>query len=412
MVQVAIIGAGPAGVSCAIALNQQKVRCTLFERNPHASLIPESCVIFQDDVFDELCLSDIVHHCVIEASALQFVSKNGHSHLNLSGLFASEAACGSGTEGIVTVDRTKLNFLLREYARQCQIPIVPKSVRIVKREQDNRITLCVDSTESEPLSIGTYDYVVDATGKLDTIQYPLQQKQIGEILDKRVGYFSQFHGMHGLVFGTTYIVTLDKSFIYLIPINADTITIGVTVYDKPCQESNETYTRVLNGSPWVATLVGRLTPCMPVIPVLNQVSRVCASTDGLVFFVGDSMGFGDPFYSSGIRKSIHSGWIAAKSIVHSIASQTLCTSESYWSEHLTAYSFIETKTEAVRRASIPNLGLLSLADPHIHQGILSCLGNLILGYRSPDRSPDHNANSSPKVLKTIRREAERLYAVD
>ncbi|MEJ2743283.1 MAG: NAD(P)-binding protein, partial [Gammaproteobacteria bacterium] len=78
MVQVAIIGAGPAGVSCAIALNQQKVRCTLFERNPHASLIPESCVIFQDDVFDELCLSDIVHHSVIKASALQFVSKNGH----------------------------------------------------------------------------------------------------------------------------------------------------------------------------------------------------------------------------------------------------------------------------------------------------------------------------------------------
>ncbi len=323
---VAIIGGGPAGATCAAVLAQHGRRVLVVERSNYPrfhigeSLMPETYWVFQRiGMLDKLRQSKFVRKFSVkfanaegrESAPFYFDERNPHECSQTWQVLRSE------------FDKLMLQNAVERGAEVWQ----PASVLDVLLEpaEDGglpRVTGVIVERDGEQLPIPAR-VVVDATGMSAMLSRRFNIRQPDPEL-RKAAVFAHYKGAlrdpGERDEGATLVLAVQgaRGWFWYIPLPDDVVSVGVVADIEYLIKGRGTPEQILNEEiERCPAVMPRLKPATRSSPVhvLNDFSynaRVCAG-DGWVL-IGDAFTFLDPMYSSGVLLALKSGELAADAI--------------------------------------------------------------------------------------------------
>ncbi len=309
---VFVIGGGPGGSCAATLLAHAGLKVVLAEREPFPRFrLGESLIPMINPLLEKLGVWEKLHEA-------NFIRKYGAEFYNSWGtrrvhnVFAKGMI--PGLEYTFQVDRARFDHLLLQHAAESGVSVVqPASVKgLVKTEEGYRISLKYAGEVRSVLA----SYVVDASGRealsgrsgaarRDELPYP-----------KRMAVYNHFTHVTratGREAGNIIIVRLPKGWFWFIPIDSERTSVGaVTEMEGRMGDAQEHFDKLKDQSPIVSRLMKSALPCMEWKVTTDYCySHTEYASDRLVR-VGDSAGFIDPVFSSGVFLAMESAFEAAK----------------------------------------------------------------------------------------------------
>ena len=323
--QVLVIGGGPGGSTAATLLAQQGLRVQLLEREPGPrfhigeSLMPETYWIFRRlGMLDKMKAS-----LFVKKYSVQFVNDTGKESQPFY-FFEMNPHESSQTWQVV---RSEFDQMMIENAREHGVH-VRQGVRVLDVLLDgDRATgvRILDQNDKEEMLHP--QVIVDASGQSAVIANRLKLREPDPFL-KKASVWTYWKGAHrdpGIDEGATLVLNTEgkKGWFWYIPQPDDIVSVGVVAsFDyllKNRGDLETIYTQEVERCPAVKR---RIASAQRVAGFYSTKDFTYRSTrtagDGWVL-IGDSFGFLDPIYSSGVFLALKSGELAADAVVEACA---------------------------------------------------------------------------------------------
>jgi flavin-dependent dehydrogenase len=339
--QVAVIGAGPAGTTCATLLAKQGHQVILFEKEQFPRHhVGESLMTETYGTFERLGMLDFLRSSnYVRKQSVQFFSQSGRP----SAPFYFEETNPHESATTWQLPRPEFDQLMMQNAARNGVEVCPGTkVDDVLIEADQVIG--VEITGPAGTRQIKADVVVDASGLSALIGRKLKLLQYDSNL-KKASIYGHFQGAardSGRDQGATLIINMadDQGWFWYIPLANDIVSVGA-VGDKnlllakgSTRDLHESFMELVRDCQPVrerlqsATLAGEMHACSD----FSYASRRIAG-NGYVL-IGDAFGFLDPVYSSGLFLALKSGEMAAETIAEAIAKGDYSSEQlSRWGEN-------------------------------------------------------------------------------
>ena len=326
MVDVVVIGGGPAGSTCSTLLAQQGCRVELFERERFPrfhigeSLIPETYwVLKRLNMLPKMQASHFV-----KKYSVQFVNASGKLSAPFYFWDNKPHECSQTWQ----VARSEFDQMMLDNAREHGVA-VHEGVRVldVLFEGERAVGVTIRDEDGARRDV-LAKVVVDASGQAGLIQNRLRLRVWDPVLNKGAiwTYWEGAYRDTGRDEGATMVLQTAnrKGWFWYIPQHNNIVSVGVVApFDylfKNRGPYEQTYEEEVERCAAVKQRVSsgrRLTGHFATKDYSYRATRVAG--DGWVM-IGDAWGFLDPLYSSGVLLALKSGELAADALVEGLKS--------------------------------------------------------------------------------------------
>jgi flavin-dependent dehydrogenase len=309
---VAILGGGPAGATLGALLARAGLDVTLFARGGRPpivvgeSLVP-ACVPF----LRKLGVEDEVAGYSIWKGGATFVMSR---ETRLSFRFAEVR--GARTIYSYNVPRDKFDASLLEAARRAGVKVAPETGRLEREGDSDRVRLPEESLAKAGLPRQP-DFIVDAGGRSRTIPRLLG---IPVVDGKRrdTALHAHFEGIEVEIQGNVHTDRLEHGWLWRIPLPGR-VSMGLVIDsefirkfgDSP-EEQLDSY---LRHDPVIRDYARPARRVTPVIRYTNYQSCAQRGVGANWALVGDTFGFVDPVFSSGVLIAFQSADLLASALI-------------------------------------------------------------------------------------------------
>jgi flavin-dependent dehydrogenase len=314
MIDVLVIGGGPAGSTAATLLARKGFSVTLLERERFPRFqVGESLLPYNNDLFARLGVT-------VPMAKGSFTPKYGAGFVTADGAlgytFRFVENLPEAYHSSFQVKRAEFDELLLRNAAASGVDVREGvAVTAVDLVDPKRATVtCANGERIEAR------FVVDASGHGAFLGNRLGDKEeVAEL--KKVAVFAHYKNVprpEGRDAGNTIIVVLRDAWFWLIPVSADTMSVGLVVgqdHLRACGLSpEELLERTIDGAPYLAERMKDAERVTPVY-VRRDFSFMMKRRTGKNFaLIGDAAGFLDPIFSTGVFMAMKSADIAADAI--------------------------------------------------------------------------------------------------
>ena len=315
-----VIGAGPAGSAAAAILAEHGLRVLVLEREKFPryhigeSLLPFTCYPLRRlGLLDRMRQSEFV-----KKYSVQFVSPSGKASqpFYFSTRYEPEVA------QTWQVLRSEFDLMLMENARAKGADVREETTVLeLLREGDRTVGVRARTRAGETVDARA-PMTLDCSGK-DALAPTRLNWRVREPKLNKVAVWTYYRGAKrdtGIDGGATTVAYVpEKGWFWYIPQHRDMISVGVVAEGKyltrdGLREPKDIFQREVGQNAWIAEHLshGEQTGPYRILSEYSWRSRYCAA-DGLLL-AGDSFGFLDPVFSSGVMLALKSGVLAGDAI--------------------------------------------------------------------------------------------------
>jgi flavin-dependent dehydrogenase len=315
-----VIGAGPSGCSAAALLAEQGLRTLVLEREKFPRYhIGESLLPFTFHPLKRLGLLERMRQSeFVKKYSVQFVSPSG----KVSQPFYFSTRYEADVAQTWQVLRSEFDSMLMEHARARGAEVLEETTVTELIQEDGRtVGVRAKAKSGEPLEFRA-PMTLDCSGREAFAPTHLNWRVREPKLNK-VAVWTYYSGAMrdpGIDAGATTVAYVpEKGWFWYIPQHRDMVSVGVVAEGKyltrdGVREPRDIFNREIEQNAWIKRHLACGTPVGQyyLTSEFSFRSRYCAS-DGLLL-AGDSFGFLDPVFSSGVMLALKSGVLAADAI--------------------------------------------------------------------------------------------------
>lgn len=319
---VIIIGGGPAGSTAATTLAKGGQQVLLLEKERFPRFhIGESLLTYNWKIFEELgVLEKVKAGGFIEKRGAQFWMGDGSRHVQF--VFAQ----GSFTEfpQAFQVERSRFDQLLLEHARECGVE-AREGCLVTGYEVEQEGVKVAFRTESGEVREERAKFLMDASGlsNFTANKEGLRQYYAGH---KKVAIFGHFSGVvmpQGENRGDILIVRRRNGWFWMIPVSAEKTSVGLVMDREEFQGTGKKAQEVFAETVAATRVLKERMAGAAGLSSLHVLTDFSYRNDRLVsprlVRVGDSSGFIDPIFSSGVLLAMSSGQRGARAVLRALA---------------------------------------------------------------------------------------------
>jgi flavin-dependent dehydrogenase len=324
---VVVIGAGPAGSAASAVLAEQGFRVVVLEREKFPryhigeSLLPFTCYPLKRlGLLEKMRKSEFV-----KKHSVQFVSRSGKA----SQPFYFSTRYEPDVAQTWQVLRSEFDLMLMQNARTKGAQVLEEtSVLDLLRDNDRIVGVKAQSKGGAPIEFRA-PMTLDCSGREGFAPTRLNWR-IREPKLNKVAVWTYYRGAlrdAGLEEGATTVAYVpEKGWFWYIPQHRNMVSVGVVAEGKyltrdGVREPRDIFNREIQQNAWIKDHLaqGAQVGQFYLTSEFSWRSRYCAS-DGLLL-AGDSFGFLDPVFSSGVMLALKSGVLAADAIQEALKAQ-------------------------------------------------------------------------------------------
>jgi flavin-dependent dehydrogenase len=318
--KVLIIGGGPAGSIAALALNKLGHEVDLYERADFPRYrIGESLLPGTMSILYRLGLHDKI-------TAAGFVKKPsatflwGQNQAPWTFSFSTPKVADWVFDHAIQVKREEFDALLLDQAKARGVNVHSgTSVRSVDVSSPDEVRLSLDGPDASGVVTG--DYLIDASGSSSVLVRDLGLRRFDDFYRSLAvwSYFRRPDPFTGDLAGTTYSITFEDGWVWMIPLKGDLYSVGVVVDHSKSEEIQQK-----GRDQFFKETLRKCSRAMKILDDAEMVDEVRIVRDwsydtttfsaGRFFLCGDAACFTDPLFSQGVHLAAQSAVSAASAI--------------------------------------------------------------------------------------------------
>ena len=320
---VIIIGGGPGGSAAATFLAREGKRVLVLEKEVFPRFhIGESLLPYNRRLFDEMgVLPELEAAGFPKKFGAQFHLGNGRKNIKLvfaMGKFTREPAA-------FQVERAKFDHILLKHARSSGAEV--REGWTVSRFSSDATGVSVEARdESGKAASLRAQFLLDASGRSNLTGNQEGLRVIHPTL-KKLAVFGHFTGVRvdpGSKAGDTIIIRLKDKWFWLIPLSAEKVSVGCVMEGAEFAAAKKSPVEIFDeiwksSAPMRERMDGA--QIVGAIQVTSDFSYYNRRLVGeRLLRIGDAAGFMDPIFSAGVYLAMHSGKLAAETVLKTMAS--------------------------------------------------------------------------------------------
>ena len=318
--KVLVIGGGPAGSVAALTLNALGHEVELYERSVFPryrigeSLLPGTMsVLYRLGLYDEITAAGFVRK-----PSATFLWGQGQPPWTFS--FATPRVADWIFDYAIQVKREEFDaLLLREAQRRGTRVHSGTVVRDVDLSSPDEVRLTVEGPDVSGTVRG--DYLIDASGSNSVLVRKLRLRRFDDFYRSLAvwSYFKRPDPFTGDLKGTTYSITFEDGWVWMIPLKGDLYSVGIVIDQSKTAEIQRKgqvrfYRETLSKCRHAMKILGDAEMVDEVRIVRDWSYDTTTFSSGRFFLSGDSACFTDPLFSQGVHLAVQSAVSAASAI--------------------------------------------------------------------------------------------------
>ena len=318
--KVVIVGAGPAGAVAGMTLQKLGHSVEIFEKGTFPRYrIGESLLPGTLSILNRLGLQEeIDRHGFVKKPSATFLWGQDQAPWTFS--FSAPRTKPWVFDHAIQVKREEFDGMLVEQARLRGVAVHEQTpVEHVDVSSPDRVTVTVrDGDGTRDVEA---DFVIDAGGSGSPLARQLKVRRFDEFYKNFAvwSYFERPDPFQGDLKGTTYSITFEDGWVWMIPLRGDLYSVGVVIDRSKVAEMREVgmeefYEKTLAKASRAMEILGGAERVDEVRVVHDWSYEAEHFSGGRYFLSGDAACFTDPLFSQGVHLATQSAVCAAAAI--------------------------------------------------------------------------------------------------